>query len=105
MESVRITPVEDWPTVMSLKNDQVLVGYTNFYRSFIQQFAKVTIPLTELQMKLETYCGKQSGASAESGWTQQAELAFRTKKGTCTESPILQDFDPAKLSILQMDAR
>jgi len=114
MESDRISTIEDWPTPQSIRDVQVLLGFTNFYRRFIRKYAKVTLPLTELLKKTNKAgeppkdkprrpksenCGKVKWE-----WTRQAELAFQKLKCTFTEAPILQHFDPAKLSILQMDA-
>jgi len=104
MESDRISTLEDWPTPKSVRDVQVLLGFTNFYRRFIRKYAKVTLPLTELLKKSETSRGKKSEGSAQWEWTLEAELAFRNLKWTFTEAPILQHFDPAKPIILQTDA-
>jgi len=48
MESDRISTIEDWPTPISVRHVQVLLGFTNFYRRFIRKYANVTLPLTEL---------------------------------------------------------
>jgi hypothetical protein len=36
METDRIAMIEDWPTPKSVRDVQVLLGFTNFYRRFIQ---------------------------------------------------------------------
>jgi len=77
MESDRISTIEDWPTPNSVRDVQVLHGFTNFYRRFIRKYSKVTLPLTELLKKSETSRGKKSEGSAKWEWTQEAELAFR----------------------------
>jgi len=104
MESDRIASIEAWPTPKSMRDVQVLLGFPNFYRRFIRQYAKVTIPLTELLKKSETFRGKKSGGSAKWEWTREAELAFRKLTRTFTEALILQHFDPAKPMILQTAA-
>jgi hypothetical protein len=81
----------------------VLLGFTNFYQRFIWKYAKVTLPLTELLKKSETFRGKKSGGSAKWEWTREAELAFRKLKRPFTETLILEHFDPAKAIILQTD--
>jgi len=48
MASDRISTIKDWPTPKSIRDVQVLLGFTNFYRRFIQKYANVTLPLTEL---------------------------------------------------------
>jgi hypothetical protein len=114
MESDRISTIEDWPTPMSIRDDQVLLGFTNFYRRFIRKYAKVTLPLTELLQKAdkagEPPQGRPQHQKSENRgkvkweWTRQAELAFWKLKKTFTKAPILQHFDPAKPIILQTDA-
>jgi hypothetical protein len=37
MESDRISTIEDWPTPESVRDVQVLLGFTNFYRRFIRK--------------------------------------------------------------------
>jgi len=96
MESDRISTIEDWPTPKSIWDVQVLLGFKNLYRWFIQKYAKVAAPITNL---LQTRSG-----SSRWEWTQDAELAFCKLKRTFTEAPIIQHFDPRKPIILQTDA-
>jgi hypothetical protein len=103
MESDRISTIEDWLTQKSVRDIQVLLGFTNFYRRFIRKYAKITLPLTELLKKSETSRGKKSEDSAKCEWTRESEFAFRKLKGTFTEAPILQHFYPAKPIIFQTD--
>jgi hypothetical protein len=79
MESDRISTIEDWPTTESVRNVQVLLGFTNFYQRFIRQYAQATTRMPE-QLKSE--------------WTRDAELAFRKFKRPFTEAPILNHCDP-----------
>jgi hypothetical protein len=51
MEADRIATIEDWPTPKSVKDVQVLMGFTNFYRRFVKKYAKVTAPITDLLKK------------------------------------------------------
>jgi hypothetical protein len=104
MESDRISTIENSPTPKSTRDVQVLLGLTNSYRRFFRKYAKVTLPLTELLKKSETFRGKKSGGSAKLEWTWEAELAFQKLERTFTEEPILQHCDPAKPLFLQTDA-
>jgi hypothetical protein len=54
MESHLICTGKNWPTLKSVCDVHVLVGIANFYRRFISNYAKVTLPLTELLRKTET---------------------------------------------------
>ena len=91
----------------------MLLGFTNFYRRFIRNYAKVTLPLTELLKKADKAGKPPEGrprrekseyrGKVKWEWTRQAELAFRKLKRTFTKAPILHHFVPAKPIILQID--
>jgi hypothetical protein len=51
MEVDRIATIENLPTPKSVKNVQVLMGFTNFYRRFVKKYSKVTAPITDLLKK------------------------------------------------------
>jgi hypothetical protein len=112
MEWDRISTIKDWPTPKSLRDVQVLLRFTNFYRRFIWKYAKIRLPLTELlkrtELSLETRpksaLKAQQKPTTQWEWTREAELAFQKLKKAFTGAPILQHFDPAKPTILQTDA-
>jgi DNA/RNA-binding domain of Phe-tRNA-synthetase-like protein len=58
MEADRIATIEDWPTPKSVKDVQVLMGFTNFYRRFVKKYAKVTAPISDLLKKPKQAFGK-----------------------------------------------
>jgi hypothetical protein len=95
MEADGIASVEDWPTSKSVKEVQLLMGFTNFYRRFIKKYAKVTAPITDL-LKQET--------SNKWKWTREADAALQKLKRAFTVAPILQHFDAEKPITLQTDA-
>jgi hypothetical protein len=90
MEADRIATIEDWPTPKSVKDVQVLMDFTNFYRRFVKKYAKVTTPISDLLKK---------EASEKWEWTQHAETALQKLKRAFTKAPILQHFDPEKQSL------
>jgi len=99
MESDRIPTIEDWPTPKSIRDVEVLLEFTNFYRRFLRNYAKVTLPLTALLKKTDKAgeppkcrprCQKSENCrNVKWEWTRQAELAFRKLKRTPTKAPIL----------------
>ena len=48
MSTKKVQAVKDWPTPKTVKNIKEFLTFANFYRRFIETFAKVTQPLTEL---------------------------------------------------------
>ena len=101
MESDRISTIEDWPTLESVRDLQVLLGFTNFYWRFIRKYAKVTTPISDLLKKAEN---SRTSKQVKSEWTGDAELMFRKSKCVITDAPILKHFEPAEPIILQTDA-
>jgi len=112
MESDRNSTIEDCPTPKSIRDVQVVLGFTNFNRRFIRKYAKITLPLTELlkrtEVTLETRPKSarkaQRNPTTKWEWTQERAVAFQKLKKALTGAPILQHFDPAKPTILQTDA-
>jgi hypothetical protein len=76
----------------------VLLGFTNFYRRYIRNYAKVTTPISNLLKKAEI---PRMSKEVKWEWTRDAEHAFRKLKRAFTDAPILNHFDPAKAIILQ----
>ncbi len=48
MDLVKIAGVRDWPAPMNKKEVQSFLGFTNFYRRFIQGFSEYARPLFDL---------------------------------------------------------
>jgi len=40
MASDRMSMIEDWPTLYSVRDVQVVVGFTNFYQRFIRKYER-----------------------------------------------------------------
>jgi hypothetical protein len=98
MEANEITTIEDWPTPMSVKDVQVPMGFTNFYRRFVKKYAQVTANIPDLLKK------PSAGGSEKWEWTREADAAFQKLKRAFLEAPILQHFDAEKPITLPTDA-
>ena len=48
MKKERIDVVKAWPEPKLVQDIQVLIGFANFYRRFIQDFSKIAAPLTSM---------------------------------------------------------
>lgn len=51
MDPAKVTDVTEWPVPIKVKHVQAFLGFANFYRRFIKDFAKITKPLTNLTKK------------------------------------------------------
>ena len=48
MKEEKIDAIKAWLEPKSVQDIQVLIGFTNFYRHFIQGFSKIAVPLTSM---------------------------------------------------------
>lgn len=90
MDPKKVSGVLEWPVPAKVKHVQAFLGFANFYRRFIKDFAKIVRPLTELTKK-----------NKEWTWGESENTAFETLKKAFTTAPILRipdDTNPFRLS-------
>lgn len=46
MDQSKVSAITNWPTPMSVHDVQVFLGFSKFYRRFIQDYSKLTVPMT-----------------------------------------------------------
>lgn len=51
MDPKKVLGVLNWPVPAKVKHVQAFLGFANFYRRFIQNFAKIARPLINLTKK------------------------------------------------------
>lgn len=93
MDPVKIEGVAKWPQPQEVKEVQSFLGFINFYRRFIQDFADLAKPLHELTKKDTPW-----------KWTEEQDKAFRLLKERVTSSPILIFPDNDKPYKLEADS-
>ena len=77
MEEEKVKAIKDWPIPKNKKNVQQFLGFLNFYRRFIEGYAKHAKPLTRLT-------GKEPWE-----WKKEQEKAVETLKQKVIENAIL----------------
>lgn len=90
----KISSIMEYATPKNVKDVRRLLGMAGWYRRFIENFAMVTAPLTELLKKNK---GKFI-------WSGEAEGAFNALKGILTSGPILKNPGYSKPFVIQCDA-
>ena len=78
---------------MSVKGVRSFLGFANFYRTFIKDYSKITLPLTLLTHKDRQW-----------QWSDAADQAFKKLKDMFTTGPALLQFDPDRETILETDS-
>jgi RNase H-like domain found in reverse transcriptase/Reverse transcriptase (RNA-dependent DNA polymerase) len=89
----KVDTITKWPIPIQVKDIQSFLGLCNYYRRFIHQFAKVTVPLTRLLHKNVSW-----------QWTSIEQTAFDSLKALLTEAPILRMPNPDNRFYLHIDA-
>jgi len=90
MDEEKLSEVLEWPVPTKVKQVQAFLGFANFYRRFIENFAKMSKPLSDLTKKNCTW-----------NWGVEQQNAFEVLKKAFTMAPVLRipnDKDPFKLS-------
>ena len=84
-DPAKIKAIKEWKQPENVKELRSFLGLAGYYRRFIQDFAKIATPLTDLTRKKTPY-----------EWTSTQEEAFNELKTKLTEAPVLKTADPEK---------
>jgi len=93
MDPVKIEGVRSWPAPKTVKQLQSFLGFINFYRRFIEGFAKIARPLNDLTKKTVSWT-----------WGEKQQVAFDLLKQRVTSAPILIQPDVRKPFRIETDA-
>ena len=102
-----IKDVTEWCEPKNVKELQSFLGFANFYRRFVENFAAIAEPLTRLTKGV---CNKKTGrhpsknSQVEWTWGLDQQNAFEHLKKALTNPPILAYPDFAKPFELHVDA-
>ncbi len=89
----KVEAIRLWTPPKNLKGVRGFLGFANFYRVFIPEFADIAAPLTNLTKK-----------SVDFVWDEACQKSFETLKERFITAPILCHFDPEKPTIVEADA-
>ena len=78
MYPIKVAGVTEWLIPTNKKEVQSFLGFTNFYRRFIEGFSHVACPLFNL-----------TKADSAFHWSMEKQLAFDTLRERITSAPIL----------------
>jgi transposase InsO family protein len=93
MDPTKVSSVTDWPTPMKKRDVQSFLGFANFYRRFIFNFSKVTVPLTQLLKK-----------GVDFVWSIECENAFQNLKTAFFNGNMLLHPSDSKPFVMETDA-
>jgi hypothetical protein len=93
MAEEKIAAISTWPVPRKVKDVQSFLGFCNFYRRFIDNYADITIPMTRLTRK-----------GLKWDWTAACQTAFETLKKAFSEAPVLHHWVPGRQLTVETDA-
>jgi RNase H-like domain found in reverse transcriptase/Reverse transcriptase (RNA-dependent DNA polymerase)/Integrase zinc binding domain/Chromo (CHRromatin Organisation MOdifier) domain/Aspartyl protease len=93
MSQEKVRAVLDWPPPKTVTEVQSFLGFANYYRRFIRNYAAKTSTLSELTKKEIPF-----------EWTKERQDTFEGLKAAFVSAPILIVHDPEKESTVETDA-
>jgi len=92
MDKSKVQVIQDWLTPRHLRDIQAFLGFANFYRCFIHNYSKITVPLTCLTRK-----------SCPWNWSSNCESAFQLLKSSFITTLVLAYWDLDSPLVLKTD--
>jgi hypothetical protein len=93
MDHEKVRTVAEWREPTNVKGVQSFLGFANFYQRFIKDYSKITLPLSRLTRKDNTW-----------EWNDKTQEAFETLKAAMVTEPILKHFNQETPITLETDA-
>jgi transposase InsO family protein len=88
-----VRAIREWPRPQKQRDVQQFVGLSRFYQQYIDGFADIAQPLTDLL-----------GEGVPFSWDPDTESAFITLKDAISKAPVLRIFDPDLATTVEADA-
>ncbi|XP_029141518.1 uncharacterized protein LOC114923130, partial [Protobothrops mucrosquamatus] len=93
MDPEKVKSLQEWQPPRRVKDVQRLLGFANYYRTFIPRFATLTAPLSNLLRK-----------GVKFRWGAEEQRALDAIKAAFASKPILKHPDPLRLFVVETDA-
>ena len=85
MDLIKLKSISNWPVPSIIKEMRKFLGFCNFYRKFIKDYAKITLPINQLVKKNTQFTQKK-----------KAQKVFDKLKKKFEEKPIFITPNPTK---------
>lgn len=103
----KIEALKNWPVPQNVEDLMRFLGFTGFYRRFIEGYAKIACPLTSLLRGKDTMkkCGRKARMKTTKWtWGEQQQKAFETLIEKLITTPVLGFADFTLPFIVHTDA-
>ena len=85
MDPTKLRGIKNWETPNTLRKTWQFLGFCNFYRKFIKDYAKIVVPINSLIKK-----------NTKFNWTNKTQEAFEELKKHFEKEPILMTADSTR---------
>ena len=93
MDPSKVSTILDWLEPRKIKDIQSFLGFANFYRRFISDYLRITVPLTQLTHKGTPW-----------DFSNACRNSFESLKKVFTTAPVLARWSPGVPLIVETDA-
>ena len=99
----KIRAVIEWPIPRTVRDIKFFLGFTGFFRKYIQKYTEIAIPLTQA---LKGFKGlkRNTKYSPPVTWTEEMNASFEVLKHSVTSAPRLAIGDPDRPFVVRTDA-
>ena len=92
MDPSKVSAILEWPEPRKVKDIESFLGFANFYRRFISDYSKITVPLTRLTCKGTPW-----------DFSNACRSSFESLKKAFTTAPVLAQWSPRDPLIVETD--
>lgn len=111
----KVEALKTWPRPKNLKELRSFLGFSGYYRRFVQDYSKIVKPLNDLTVgypplqkdrrkKIETKQYYDPKEQFGERWSKECQQAFDTVIAKLTSSPVLGFANPKLPYVLHTDA-
>ena len=93
VDDSKVKAIADWPEPTNVHEVRQFLGFANYYRRFVQNYARIAVPLTDLTKREMLF-----------QWSAKCQNAFNQLKGSLLSAPILRLADTSKPFRVETDA-
>ena len=94
MDPSKVEVILNWPNPKNLEELKIFLGMTGFDRTFIRDYAKIAVPMTD-QLKAQGRAFK---------WGEDQQSSFNKLRLALATAPLLAIVDPHKPFVVETDA-
>jgi len=97
----KVKAISEWPEPQNVHEVRQFLGLASYYRRYIEGFAKIAAPLSDLLVETDVELRKKKYRPIR--WNASCDYAFRLLKKALSSEPVLQQVDESKPFWIETD--